>query len=937
MAVISRPSILRTFIPTFVLAAVFATSDVAHAANEAELFENAVSRFNNGDYPGAIIQLKNVLQTEPDNISARVLLGRAHLQSSYGSSAEKELLAALKLGADPKEIYGALGNALLLQRKFDEILARLPVDNPLERPTLEVLLIRARAHFELGQLDKAEIHFRDAERLDPTGVDPSLGRAQVLQARGELASASDIVDAVIARVPRNSEALFRKGELLSSQRKLAEARTYYDRALLANPNHIRARIARARVAFDLGDFESSLSDATQVHQAHPRDPIAAFIRAQSAARTGDFEQAKIALEAAKISVTSLADDELKKDPARLQIAGVIHYLGRDYDRASRYLSDYLRLKPYHHSMRRLHGMIQLELGDPKAAVSSLHPLRSIYREDPELLAALGDALMRLGRYVEASNLLQNAVDIAPEEGRLTMSLAMSHLGSGRDEQALAELQRAANLGVDRGRSGMLLTMVQMRKNKLDEAVISASTLLEKDPQNPATHNLLGAVHLSKGDYDRARELFSAAINLRKDYPPALHNLAKMDLVLGNVDAARRHYEKILERDARDPQALIGMSDIAVQEGDLKRAIGWLSKSTGSVEEGIQAPLRLISLHLKNGNDLDAQHVARRLVENFPEDAQASEALASVQAAMGRTEFAVVTYRRAVTYAGFAGPQLMRLARGQIEIGDFEGARFTLSKAMNSYVGEAASFARTRLEIITKHFDKAAQFAADFGVAYPNSSGESVLRAEILEAQEKYAEAINLLQPVAALEADSSQATVKLFEILFKAERTADAIALLEARASQYPNDKICKRALAMGYLAVQQFEAARVLHEELLEDRKDDAALVANLARIYQLLNLPGARATAQRAVAMKPEWSVSLETLGWILVTEGDVAEGLQYLRKALARDGNALTRYHLAVALNELGRDAEARTELERILRTDPELKWIEDVRTLRAQLDS
>ncbi|MDD9916417.1 MAG: hypothetical protein OXT01_17335, partial [Rhodospirillaceae bacterium] len=56
----------------------------AALAKEAEnpsggLYEEALKRFESEDYRGAIIQLKNVLQANQENLPARILIGRAHL------------------------------------------------------------------------------------------------------------------------------------------------------------------------------------------------------------------------------------------------------------------------------------------------------------------------------------------------------------------------------------------------------------------------------------------------------------------------------------------------------------------------------------------------------------------------------------------------------------------------------------------------------------------------------------------------------------------------------------------------------------------------------------------------------------------------------------------------------------------------------------------
>ena len=80
------------------------------------------------------------------------------------------------------------------------------------------------------------------------------------------------------------------------------------------------------------------------------------------------------------------------------------------------------------------------------------------------------------------------------------------------------------------------------------------------------------------------------------------------------------------------------------------------------------------------------------------------------------------------------------------------------------------------------------------------------------------------------------------------------------------------------------------------------------------------------------------LDTLGWLLVSTGDVERGLNLLRQAFTRAAdNAEVRYHLAVALNLSGRHDEARQELEKALEGGEAFDGVADAKNLLQALKS
>jgi predicted Zn-dependent protease len=81
-----------------------------------------------------------------------------------------------------------------------------------------------------------------------------------------------------------------------------------------------------------------------------------------------------------------------------------------------------------------------------------------------------------------------------------------------------------------------------------------------------------------------------------------------------------------------------------------------------------------------------------------------------------------------------------------------------------------------------------------------------------------------------------------------------------------------------------------------------------NLAWVYQQHCDKRAEALARQAYLVLPDGQTA-DTLGWILVSDGDAARGVTLMRQAAAQEsGDPRVQYHYAVALNATGGRDEA-----------------------------
>jgi len=128
-------SLIAFFVPLLCLGA-------SKQEEAARYYEDALKRYQQDDASGAAIQLKNALQREPGMLAARVLLGKAYLQTHDSGLAAQELTKAAAAGADRSEIVIPLARALQNQGKHRELLNRFTIDRLPVAQQVDLLLLQ---------------------------------------------------------------------------------------------------------------------------------------------------------------------------------------------------------------------------------------------------------------------------------------------------------------------------------------------------------------------------------------------------------------------------------------------------------------------------------------------------------------------------------------------------------------------------------------------------------------------------------------------------------------------------------------------------------------------------------------------------------------------------------------------------------------------------
>ena len=888
------------------------------------LYEDARKRYERSDWTGAIIQLENAVQQDARMLPARVLLGYALFNKGHYKAAKDAFEEALTLGVDKSEVAVPLARAYLALSMPELVIERLPPTGLPPRIQVELLTLRGTAYAELGDKRRANASFADARALDPNSVTPLIAEIPMLVTAGEVDRAKTTAARAISLAPRDARAWNMQAGVLHATRDFRGALDAYGRALALDANLVDARVARAALLIDLNRDADAEKDLALLKEAAPNEPRAAYLRALVASHKGDNR----AVAAALSEVSNLIDGLPATWVAgreQLSMLGALAHHGRgDFEKARRYLQYVLARNPDHVGAGKLLASILLQTKNYPQAIAQLESLRKIAPDDPQLLLLLGSAHLAQRRYVVATEFLEKAAKLAGT-AEANRTLALSQIGLGRDELGLASLERAFAADPSDSATGMTLALFYSRRGNSQKAVQVAETMIRRDPANLTALNFLGMVKCAAGDYAGGRAAYMTVLNKAPQFRPAALNLAKVDVAEGRFDDGRKRLMELLKKQNTDAEALFELGMLEQQAGRWSEAARHLERANDVQRYNPGPGLALVELQLSRGRFDEALSVARGLASMY--DGNIPVELATVRAlvALGDTAGARTSLATIAPRVDRDPPLLVDIARLNVQAKSPDTALHNVQKGLQSRPDDAGLLgALVEVQAARGDWPKAEAALKTLAAKHPTRVETALAEANMAMARNQYAAAANAYR--AALARDSSTANaLQVARAYITGGESAKAAAFLKDWLAAHPKDVAALKGLAESQYRAGLLSEAKQSYERLVAAQPEDAQSLNNYANLLLSLRDPNARGIAERAVQIDAKNASYADTLGWILVQQGDTDKGLRYLRDARLRSPqNGHIRLHLAYALARAGRATEAREELSTaLLDADASLK--------------
>lgn len=317
---------------------------------------------------------------------------------------------------------------------------------------------------------------------------------------------------------------------------LTRARLDVETTIAARPRDYGARLGAAEFYMRLGAFKDAVRHLEVARELEPKEMLPWLAIADAATLSGDFKQAKAAL-----------------------------------DRAD-------KLDPHHPLIYRSRGQLLLRQEKQSAARKVLEEGLRRHPDDVELRTALGNVYLIVNEIPKAVATLKPAVAAQPNRPDLHYLLAEALERDLHMEAAIEELRESVRLDPSMHEAWGRMALYLVNLTRYNEARAAAERALALDPSVSHYHWVLGDAYLldtgPAGDVDQALNLYRKAIQLDPNNDRALYSLSMALTRHGKkpeLEEAVGHLRKLIEINERDPNARYKLAETLRRLGRTEEA------------------------------------------------------------------------------------------------------------------------------------------------------------------------------------------------------------------------------------------------------------------------------------------------------------------------------------------------------------------------------
>jgi len=609
--------------------------DEAVAANEratsldpkrSGLFLNlGALQFISGNKAEAEAAYLKAVETEPNSPETHLGLATFYWASGRLGDAERAMLTALAI--DPNGVsanrqlaalYQSAGRPAQAEVYFKKVVA--VADDLASKVALSDYYVA------VGRVPEAIAILEQLTTAKGAFAPVKVRIALIDYVSGRFSEASRQLDEVLAREPKNSDALAIKAHVLLGDKKVKEAQAAADAAVLADQNGLRAHFARGKVMLALGRTDDARKSFREVIRIDPR------------AGEADIELAQLSLRAREIdSAVAFADQAVALMPgdvdARLTLARTLMVRASDVPRAEAQVRLLLQAFPASADVQEVRGELALAKGDVGTATQAFERALALNQQSWGSLTQLVTMDVKAKRLANARVRVDAALAKSPNAPEALLLAAKTYAANGNSPQAEQYLKRAIELDTSNLEAYTTLAALYLIDRRLGDARDEFIQIAEREPTSVAPATMVGIISEAQGDRVTAAKWYDKALQIDPRAAPAANNLAWIYAERGeNLDAALQLAQTAYAALPGSPEVADTLGWVYYKKDLPSLALPMLLRSIEQDKDNPQYQFHLGMLYAKNGEDNKARAALQRALKLRPEfegSDEARRALASL--------------------------------------------------------------------------------------------------------------------------------------------------------------------------------------------------------------------------------------------------------------------------------------------------------------------
>ena len=459
-----------------------------------------------GQLDKAVEALRIWRDTDPSSLMARRMLASVLLRGGRLDEAGEEFANLLKADeSDPAQTFVQIDQMLV---SYPDKAAALKLARHLAQPYPRV----AEAHLGIAQLAKAtgdpELALDEAKQARDLRPDWDVAvsmEAELLQ-KNAPQKGLDLLRDYLARHPKAREIRLQYARALLDQKQYKAARDEFQHMADENPENPDFAYAVALISLQLNDLNKAETELKRLLSKGKKDPdtVQYYLGQLSEAKKNEEEaiayyrevkdgeyyfpaQIRIAYLLSKRGQLSEALQQLQKaqaadDQQRAKLAMVEAQLLRDasrFEEAYKVLNQALEQQPDHIDLLYETAMMADKINKPDVFERLMRKVIRIKPDHAQAYNALGYGLLeRNERIPEAMQLVEKALQLAPDDAAIMDSVGWGYYRSGKLDESIKMLRRAYAGNANPEIAAHLGEVLWMRGDKAEAKKIWQDSLKE---------------------------------------------------------------------------------------------------------------------------------------------------------------------------------------------------------------------------------------------------------------------------------------------------------------------------------------------------------------------------------------------------------------------------------------------------------------------------